>query len=121
MILTPEGHLVAAILQMTHKQLSFTQFHALLKTIDSDLGPAAAQLWNDGVNTEEKLKRLTKEDMHWAAINLGDSVLIYDHYHPAGQSQLHVTIVDACCIVCILHCVRIAAASCLPACIFSAL
>ena len=37
---------------------------ALLKNIDSGLGPAASQLWKEGVNTEALLRKLTKQDMH---------------------------------------------------------
>lgn len=38
--------------------------------------------------------------MHRVAINLGDSLLIYDHYHPAGQSQLHCVHIALCAYSC---------------------
>ena len=68
-------------LQMAGEKLSLEQFTAVLKQIDSGLGPAASQLWRDGVNTEALLRKLTKQDMQSAGINLGNRVVIYDHFH----------------------------------------
>ena len=80
------------LLQMAAEKLSFEDFSALLKNIDSDLGPAAIKLWEEGVNTEAVLRMLTKQDMHEAGINLGNRVCIYGHFHPteAGQYELCV-------------------------------
>ncbi len=79
---------------MAGEKLTLEQFSALLKTVDFGLGPAATQLWKEGVNTEVLLRKLTKQDMHEAGINLGNRVLIYDHYHPtdAGQYELCVVL-----------------------------
>ena len=75
---------------MSGEKLSLEQFSALLENIDSSLGPAASQLWKEGVNTEALLRKLTKQDMHMAGINLGARVLIYGHFHPtdAGRYEL---------------------------------
>lgn len=75
---------------MSGEKLSLEQFSALLKNIDSGLGPAASELWKEGVNTEALLRKLTKQDMREAGINLGSRVLIYDHFHPtdAGRYEL---------------------------------
>ena len=72
---------------MAEAKLTLEQFSALLKNINSDLGPAATQLWNEGVNTEVLLRQLTKEDMQTAHVNLGSRVCIYEHYHPADAGQ----------------------------------
>ena len=69
-------------LPMAGEKLSLEQLSALLRNIDPGLGHAASQLWNDGVNTEALLRKLTKQDMHMAGINLGDRILVYDYYHP---------------------------------------
>ena len=75
---------------MSGEKLSLEQFSALLETIDSGLGPAASQLWKEGVNTEALLRKLTQQDMHMAGINLGNRVLIYNQFHPtdAGWYEL---------------------------------
>ena len=73
---------------MDGEKLSLEQFSALLNSIDSGLGPAANQLWKEGVDTEALLRKLTKQDMHMADINLGNRVLIYVHFHPTGKSSL---------------------------------
>lgn len=67
---------------MAEATLSLEQFSDVLRNINPGLGPAASQLWQDGVNTENLLRMLTKEDMQQAGINLGNRVLIYNHYHP---------------------------------------
>lgn len=67
---------------MSGEKLSLEQFSTLLENIDSGLGLAASQLWKEGVNTEALLRKLTKQDMHMAGINLGNRVLIYNHFHP---------------------------------------
>ena len=72
---------------MAGEKLSLEQFSALLKNIDPGLGPAASQLWNEGVDAEALLRKLTKHDMHVAGIILGSRVLIYEHYHPADAGQ----------------------------------
>ena len=79
---------------MAEATLSLEQFSDVLRNINPGLGPAASQLWQDGVNTENLLRMLTKEDMQQAGINLGDRVLIYNHYHPidAGLSCISVQI-----------------------------
>ena len=75
---------------MSGEKLSLEQFSTLLENIDSGLGLAASQLWKEGVNTEALLRKLTKQDMHMAGINLGNTVLIYNHFHPtdAGRYEL---------------------------------
>ena len=77
---------------MAGEKLSLEQFTVLLKNIDSSLGPAASQLWKEGVNTEALLRKLTKQDMHMAGINLGNRILVYEHFHPtdAGRYELCV-------------------------------
>ena len=70
---------------MSGEKLSLEQFSDILKNINSGLGPAASQLWKEGVNTEALLRKLTKQDMHMAGINLGNRVLIHDHFHPTGD------------------------------------
>ncbi|KAL0029382.1 hypothetical protein WJX77_003516 [Trebouxia sp. C0004] len=82
------------LLQMSGEKLSLEQFSALLKNIDSGLGLAASQLWKEGVNTEALLRKLTKQDMHMAGINLGNRVLIYDHFHPTDAGHLQTVVVD---------------------------
>lgn len=72
---------------MAGETLSLEQFSALLKNIHPDLGPAAVQLWNENVNAEALLTKLTKHDMQEAGIELGDRVRIYEHYHPADAGQ----------------------------------
>lgn len=72
---------------MAGKKLSLEQFSALLENIHPGLGPAASQLWNEGVNDEALLRKLTKHDMQEAGIKLGDRVRIYEHYHPADAGQ----------------------------------
>ncbi|DBB03119.1 TPA: hypothetical protein ACH3X1_013350 [Trebouxia sp. C0004] len=79
---------------MSGEKLSLEQFSALLKNIDSGLGLAASQLWKEGVNTEALLRKLTKQDMHMAGINLGNRVLIYDHFHPTDAGHLQTVVVD---------------------------
>ena len=65
LFVTKERQLSAAISsQMSGEKLSLEQFSALLKNIDSDIDPAASQLWKEGVNTEAFLRKLTKQDMH---------------------------------------------------------
>ena len=95
---------------MSGEKLSLEQFSALLKNIDAGLGPAASQLWKEGVNTEALLRKLTKQDMHMAGINLGNRVLIYDHFHStdAGRYELLVSFIT-CCLV--------AESLCIPCCI----
>ncbi len=61
---------------MAGEKLTLEQFSALLKTVDFGLGPAATQLWKEGVNTEVLLRKLTKQDMHAAGINLANRILI---------------------------------------------
>ena len=75
---------------MAEEELTLEQFSALLTNIDSSLGPAATQLWEEEVNTEDLLRNLTKKDM--AGINLSSRNLIFNHYHPidAGQYVLYV-------------------------------
>ena len=75
-------------LPMAGRNLSLEQFSVLLINIESGLAPAASRLWNDGVNTEALLRKLTKQDMQMAGINLGNRILIYDHFHPADPGQL---------------------------------
>ena len=77
---------------MAGEKLSLEQFTVLLKNIDSSLGPAASQLWKEGVNTEALLRTLTKQDMHMAGINLGNRILVYEHFHrrDAGRYELCV-------------------------------
>ena len=60
------------------------QFLQLVMSINQQLGPAATQLWQNGVTSEAVLRKLTKEDMRTAAVNLGSRVLIYEHYNPSG-------------------------------------
>ena len=69
--------------------LSQEQFLGLVESINSQLGPAATQLWHDGVRSEAVLQKLTKEDMQTAGVDLGSRVLIYEHYHPSGILGAH--------------------------------
>ena len=87
-----KGNCCSHLLQMSGEKLSLEQFSALLKNIDSGLSRAASQLWKEGVNTEALLRKLTKQAMHMAGINLGNRVLIHDHFHPtdAGRYELSV-------------------------------
>lgn len=48
------------------------QFSALLKSVDCGLGLAASQLWKEGVDTEVLLRKVTKQDVHEAGINLAN-------------------------------------------------
>ena len=72
---------------MAGEKLTYEQFSALLEKIDSDLGPAATQLWNEGVKSEVLLSKLTKEDMEAARINLGSRATIYEHHHSTDAGQ----------------------------------
>ncbi|DBA97764.1 TPA: hypothetical protein ACH3X3_012641 [Trebouxia sp. C0006] len=67
---------------MAEEELTLEQFSALLTNIDSSLGPAATQLWEEEVNTEDLLRNRTKKDMYEAGINLSSRNLIFNHYHP---------------------------------------
>ena len=79
---------------MAEEELTLEQFSALLTNIDSSLGPAATQLWEEEVNTEDLLRNRTKKDMYEAGINLSSRNLIFNHYHPidAGQYELCVVL-----------------------------
>ena len=57
---------------MAGEKLSLEQFCALLKNVDCGLGPAASQLWREGVDTEVLLRKVTKQDLHEAGINLAN-------------------------------------------------
>ena len=93
---------------MAGEKLSLEQFSALLKNIDSGLGPAASQLWKEGVDSEALIRKLTKQDMHMAGINLGNRVLIYDHFHPRNAGQYAretetALVLEACAAMCLMH------------------
>ncbi len=80
---------------MAEEELTLEQFSALLTNIDSSLGPAATQLWEEEVNTEDLLRNRTKKDMYEAGINLSSRNLIFNHYHPIDAGQYELCVVSA--------------------------
>lgn len=84
---------------MAGEKLSLEQFSAVLKNIDAGLGPAADQLWKEGINTEALLKQLTKQDMHMVGIKLANIVPIYEHFHPTDAGLYELCVILAVVIV----------------------
>ena len=67
--------------------MSQKQFLSMVQSIDPELGPAATQLWHEGITCEALLKKLTEEDMRSVGVNLRIRVLIFNHYHLLGKCE----------------------------------